>query len=88
MIEGTNPTMPRPFDIPKLTDIGCTVERQLSERITVVGPAEHARTAESATKAAGFHTIWCDHYTDSTMHPEMDPTRFRLDAERKIDMGD
>lgn len=60
----------------------CKVKKTIIERLEVVGPGDSRRTILDELEEKGFNVVRSGPYTDKTMHPRVDVTRFLFIAER------
>ena len=72
------------FDPRKRSLKGCHVLQQHVERLEISGPIDKSIEASAQLAREGYSVIRTGPYTDKTMYPKLDNTRFLTVAQRTV----
>lgn len=67
---------------------GCRVSQDIVQRVQVVGPTDQRQSVMDSLYDRGFRIVLSGPYTNKTLSPRVDPTRFLFIAERVMQDGE
>lgn len=71
-------------ELEKLKEAGADIKVRLVERIELIGPMDRANEMRRVLYEGNFDVTSSGPYTDSTMFPRCDMTRYKYHAEREV----